>query len=56
MFRAAARFAAARFTTVISATAVAGRATLYFYAGDNKVGDRNGDGANGVWHVVKSGT
>ena len=27
---------------------------LYFYAGDNKVGDRNGDAANGVWHVVKS--
>ena len=29
---------------------------LYFYAGDNKVGDRNGDNANGVWHVVKSGS
>jgi predicted lipoprotein with Yx(FWY)xxD motif len=29
---------------------------LYFYAGDNKVGDGNGDGANGLWHVVKSGS
>jgi len=26
---------------------------LYFYTGDQKVGDRNGDGINGVWHVVK---
>ena len=26
---------------------------LYFYAGDNKTGDKNGDGADGVWHAVK---
>ena len=26
---------------------------LYFYVGDTKVGDKSGDGANGVWHVVK---
>jgi predicted lipoprotein with Yx(FWY)xxD motif len=26
---------------------------LYFFAGDSKPGDRNGDGVNGVWHVVK---
>jgi predicted lipoprotein with Yx(FWY)xxD motif len=26
---------------------------LYFFAGDQKTGDRNGDGVNGVWHVVK---
>lgn len=25
---------------------------LYFFAGDTKVGDRNGDGSGGVWHVV----
>jgi predicted lipoprotein with Yx(FWY)xxD motif len=25
---------------------------LYFFAGDVKAGDRNGDGSGGVWHVV----
>lgn len=25
---------------------------LYFFGGDAKPGDRNGDGRNGVWHVV----
>lgn len=25
---------------------------LYYYAGDTKPGDRNGDGSGGVWHVV----
>ena len=31
---------------------------LYYFAGDAKPGDRNGDGQGGVWHVVtsKSGT
>lgn len=27
---------------------------LYYFAGDTKPGDRNGDGRNGVWHVVPS--
>lgn len=27
---------------------------LYFFVGDTKPGDRNGDGRNGVWHVVPS--
>lgn len=26
---------------------------LYFWAGDQKPGDRNGDGFNGVWHSAK---
>lgn len=26
---------------------------LYLYAADSKPGDRNGDGLNKVWHVVK---
>ncbi|RTL31984.1 MAG: hypothetical protein EKK47_06195 [Burkholderiales bacterium] len=26
---------------------------LYYFAGDTKPGDRNGDGRGGVWHVVK---
>jgi len=25
---------------------------LYYFAGDAKAGDRNGDGKGGVWHVV----
>ncbi len=25
---------------------------LYYFAGDTKPGDRNGDGSGGVWHVV----
>ena len=25
---------------------------LYYFAGDAKPGDRNGDGKGGVWHVV----
>lgn len=28
---------------------------LYFYAGDAKPGDANGDNQGGVWHVVKQG-
>lgn len=28
---------------------------LYYFAGDAKPGDRNGDGKGGVWHVVKPG-
>lgn len=26
---------------------------LYYFAGDAKPGDRNGDGKGGVWHIVK---
>ncbi len=26
---------------------------LYFYVGDAKAGDMNGDKLNGVWHVIK---
>lgn len=26
---------------------------LYYYSGDKKVGDTNGDGIGGVWHVAK---
>lgn len=26
---------------------------LYYFAGDAKAGDRNGDGKGGMWHVVK---
>jgi predicted lipoprotein with Yx(FWY)xxD motif len=26
---------------------------LYYFAGDAKAGDRNGDGILGVWHLVK---
>jgi len=26
---------------------------LYYFTGDTKPGDRNGDGRNGVWHVVQ---
>lgn len=26
---------------------------LYYFAGDTKPGDRNGDGRNGVWHIVQ---
>jgi predicted lipoprotein with Yx(FWY)xxD motif len=29
---------------------------LYFFAGDAKPGDANGDKSGGVWHVVKAGT
>lgn len=25
---------------------------LYYYSGDTKVGDTNGDGFNGIWHLV----
>lgn len=28
---------------------------LYYFAGDAKAGERNGDGSGGVWHVVSSG-
>ena len=28
---------------------------LYYFAGDAKPGDRNGDGSGGVWHVVAGG-
>lgn len=28
---------------------------LYFFAGDSKPGERNGDGQGGVWHVAGSG-
>lgn len=27
---------------------------LYYFAGDAKPGDRNGDGSGGVWHVITS--
>jgi predicted lipoprotein with Yx(FWY)xxD motif len=27
---------------------------LYYFAGDAKPGDRNGDGSGGVWHIVPS--
>jgi predicted lipoprotein with Yx(FWY)xxD motif len=27
---------------------------LYYFAGDAKPGDRNGDGKGGVWHVISS--
>jgi predicted lipoprotein with Yx(FWY)xxD motif len=27
--------------------------TLYTFAGDQKTGDKNGDGVNGVWHVAR---
>jgi predicted lipoprotein with Yx(FWY)xxD motif len=27
---------------------------LYYFAGDSKPGDRNGDGSGGVWHTVGS--
>ncbi|MCU0889555.1 MAG: hypothetical protein MUC64_16370 [Rubritepida sp.] len=26
---------------------------MYFFAGDQKTGDRAGDGVNGVWRVLK---
>jgi len=26
---------------------------LYYYAGDKKAGDLNGDGVGGIWHIVK---
>ncbi len=26
---------------------------LYYFVGDTKAGDRNGDGKAGVWHIVK---
>lgn len=26
---------------------------LYYFAGDTKPGDRNGDGRNGVWHIIQ---
>jgi predicted lipoprotein with Yx(FWY)xxD motif len=26
---------------------------VYFFAGDQKTGDKNGDGVNGVWRVLK---
>lgn len=26
---------------------------LYYYAGDKKAGDTNGDGVGGTWHLVK---
>jgi predicted lipoprotein with Yx(FWY)xxD motif len=28
---------------------------LYYFVGDSKTGDRNGDGIGGVWHVVTLG-
>ena len=28
---------------------------LYYFAGDAKAGERNGDGSGGVWHIVSSG-
>jgi hypothetical protein len=28
---------------------------LYYFAGDAKAGDANGDGSGGVWHVVRPG-
>lgn len=28
---------------------------LYYFAGDSKPGDRNGDGLGGIWHVVPAG-
>lgn len=28
---------------------------LYLFAGDQKAGDKAGDGVNGVWHVVPAG-
>ena len=28
---------------------------LYYFAGDAKPGDRNGDGSGGVWHMVRLG-
>jgi hypothetical protein len=27
---------------------------LYFFAGDAKAGDANGDQQGGVWHVIRS--
>ncbi len=27
---------------------------LYFFAGDAKAGDVNGDNQGGVWHVIRS--
>jgi len=27
---------------------------LYYFAGDSKPGDRNGDGKGGVWHVISA--
>jgi predicted lipoprotein with Yx(FWY)xxD motif len=33
--------------------AIKGR-PLYFYVGDEKVGDMNGDGLGGVWHVANA--
>ncbi|MDE2434265.1 MAG: hypothetical protein KGN37_15610 [Burkholderiales bacterium] len=29
---------------------------LYYFSGDTKPGDRNGDGKGGMWHVVKIGS
>jgi predicted lipoprotein with Yx(FWY)xxD motif len=29
---------------------------LYYFAGDAKPGDRNGDGSGGVWHVIRPAT
>lgn len=26
---------------------------LYLYSGDSKIGDRNGDGIDGVWHLAR---
>lgn len=26
---------------------------LYYYSGDSKAGDMNGDGVGGIWHIVK---
>lgn len=26
---------------------------LYYYSGDSKAGDMNGDGFGGIWHIVK---
>ena len=28
---------------------------LYFFAGDAKPGDTNGDGKGGVWHLARAG-
>ncbi|MDP3171927.1 MAG: hypothetical protein Q8M91_16470 [Polaromonas sp.] len=29
---------------------------LYYFAGDAKPGDRNGNGSGGVWHIVPTAT
>jgi predicted lipoprotein with Yx(FWY)xxD motif len=34
---------------------VAGK-PLYYFAGDSKAGERNGDGKGGVWHIASPGS